>query len=136
MLILKHAFVCIIYNMLYKINFVFLIIFTLWINVLFFVILDALNLTVFVRYYCIQKSKLKLEMGFAMFHNDYWYRTVAHYSRDIWKASDFHKKGTIIFILFWFLFVFTSELSLRFTFVPALSFISSKLEPPFIIDNR
>ena len=37
----------------------------------FFVILDALSLTVFVRYYCIQKSKLKLEMGFAMFHNDY-----------------------------------------------------------------
>ena len=35
-----------------------------------FVILDASNLTVFLRYYCIQKSKLKLEMGFAIFHND------------------------------------------------------------------
>ena len=34
----------------------------------FFVILGALNLTVFVKYYCIQKSKLKLGMGFAMFH--------------------------------------------------------------------
>ena len=34
-------------------------------------ILDDLNLTVFVSYYCIQKSKLKLEMGFTKFHNDY-----------------------------------------------------------------
>ena len=37
----------------------------------FFVILRALNLLVFVKYYCIQKSKLKFEMGFAMFHNDH-----------------------------------------------------------------
>ena len=36
LLILKHVFVCIIYNMLYKINFVFLILFTWWINVSFF----------------------------------------------------------------------------------------------------
>ena len=36
-----------------------------------FFVLDALNLTVFVRYYSIQKSQLKLEMSFAMFHNDY-----------------------------------------------------------------
>ena len=36
----------------------------------FLVILGALNLTVLVKYYCIQKSKLKLEMDFDMLHND------------------------------------------------------------------
>ena len=37
----------------------------------FFVILGALSLTVYAKYDCIQKSKLKLEMGFAMFQNGY-----------------------------------------------------------------
>ena len=37
----------------------------------FFVTLGALDLTVFVTYYCIQINKLKLENGFAVLHNDY-----------------------------------------------------------------
>ena len=37
----------------------------------FSVILGALNLIAFVKYYCIQKSKLKLEKGFVKVHDDY-----------------------------------------------------------------
>ena len=37
----------------------------------FFVTLGALNLTVFMKYYYIQKNKLKLEQGFARVRNDY-----------------------------------------------------------------
>ena len=35
----------------------------------FSVILGALNLIAFVKYYCIQKSKLKLEKGFVKVHD-------------------------------------------------------------------
>ena len=55
----------------------------------FFVILHALNLTVFLKYYCIEKSKLNLEMSLAMFHNDYKYRTLMYCSMNIWKVSGF-----------------------------------------------
>ena len=73
MLILKHVIFCIIYNMLYKMSSILCFNSFLLYELMFcfFVILDALNLTVFLSYYCIQKSKLKLEMGFAIFHKDY-----------------------------------------------------------------
>ena len=71
MLILKHVIFCIIYNMLYKmfpiLCFFFILILFFELMFCFFVILGTLNVTVFVKYYCIQKSKLTLEMGFAMF---------------------------------------------------------------------
>ena len=77
MLILKHVMFCIICNMLHKmfsiLCFNFFILFY-ELMFCFFVILGVLNLTVYVKYYCIQKCKLKLEMGFAMFamfYNDY-----------------------------------------------------------------
>ena len=62
-------------------------IFILWINVMSFVNLGALSLTVFVNYCCIQISKLRLKRDFVIVHNDYWYRTM-----NIWKTSDSQKR--------------------------------------------
>ena len=92
------------YNMLHKIFFILCFYFFLSYELMFcFVILGTLNLTLFVKYYCNQKSKLKLKMCFAMFHNEHWYKTVAH--------------------------VFTPQFSLSYTFIPVLCLVRSNLEP-------
>ena len=52
----------------------------------FFVSLGALNLTVFVKFYCIQIRKLKLEKGFVVVHNDYleqWYIALGTYGKSV-----------------------------------------------------
>ena len=71
MLILKHVIFCITTCCIKCFQFCVLNSFLIY-ELMFcsFVILDASNLTVFLRYYCIQKSRLKLEMGFAIYHND------------------------------------------------------------------
>ena len=99
----------------------------------FFVILGALNLTVFVKYYCIQKSKLKLGMGFAMFHINLqqWRTAVGTYRKSVILI----KKGPVIFIFLRILFAFTYQSSLCYTFLFVFCFIRSNLEPPFILDK-
>ena len=69
-------------------------------------------------------------MGFTIMtiNIEQWRMVVGTYGQSV-----IHKKGTIIFIFLWILFVFTSQFSLCYTFISVLYLIRSNLEPPFIL---